>query len=284
MLRDCGVFDGANLDILGSFVELGKTVIKGTTVANLHKIQEAKVKISMVKAIIRGLSLENKVVRMWKEMSFIIFTGNGMHKVSVGLRNKVMVVVIAGEIILWMVISLPNHVANPQQHAIDNMREARPQGVPPNELRPPNLYYDHENAMQTFHPSTRLQPANGYIPIQNRLGGPQHFDNREQVPPTNPGLSYSQNVRFMDGVMEPHHDESIPFQMAVGDEQGQWLRHTNAITYEGPALAVTTEAMQGNIQAEKDVEDQGEYSSHEGPNLSDIDRVVRVAKRATREL
>ena len=32
------------------------------------------------------------------------------------------------------------------------MRGARPQGGPPNELRPANLYYDHGNARQTFLP------------------------------------------------------------------------------------------------------------------------------------
>ena len=71
----------------------------------------------------------------------------------------------------------------------------------------------------------------------------------------------------MDGITEPHYDESIPFQMGIGDEHDQWPPHTNAITYdlrslndgvihEAPALAVTTRAMRGNIQAEKDVEGQ----------------------------
>ena len=49
------------------------------------------------------------------------------------------------------VIRMPQSVANPYQHASDNMRGARPQGGPPNDLRPPNLYYDHVNARQTFH-------------------------------------------------------------------------------------------------------------------------------------
>ena len=48
------------------------------------------------------------------------------------------------------------------------MRGARPQGGPLNELRPPNLYYDHGNARQTFHPPTGLQTANSFIPIQGR--------------------------------------------------------------------------------------------------------------------
>jgi hypothetical protein len=99
----------------------------------------------------------------------------------------------------------------------------------------------------------------------------------------------------MDGVTEPHHDESIAFQMGVGEEQGQWSPHANTITYElrssngevtheAPALAVTTRAMRGNIEVEKDVVGHEEYSSDEGPNLSDLDRVARVARRATREL
>ena len=33
--------------------------------------------------------------------------------------------------------------------------------------------------------------------------------------------SNSQDVKFMDGVTEPHPDESIHFQMGVDDEQGQ---------------------------------------------------------------
>ena len=65
---------------------------------------------------------------------------------------------------------MPNSVANPEQQARDNMRGARPQGGLPNELRPPNLYYDHENARQSFHSPARLQTANGYNPIQNRPG------------------------------------------------------------------------------------------------------------------
>ena len=36
----------------------------------------------------------------------------------------------------------------------------------------------------------------------------------------------------MDGITEPHYDESIPFQMGIGDEHDQWPPHTNAITYE----------------------------------------------------
>ena len=192
------------------------------------------------------------------------------------------------------VISMAYPVANPQEHARDNMRGARPQGGPPSELRPPNLYYDHGNARQTFHPPTELPTTNGYIPIQNRQGGPQHFDNRGQAPSTDPDPSNSQNVRFMDGITEPHHDESIPFQMSVGDEQGQWPPHTNVITYElrslddevlheAPALAVTTRAMRGKTPLEVGVEGQEEGSSEEGPNLSELDRVARVARRATRE-
>ena len=48
------------------------------------------------------------------------------------------------------------------------MRGARPQGGATNELRPPNLYYDHGNVRQTSHPLAGLQTANGYIPIQGR--------------------------------------------------------------------------------------------------------------------
>jgi hypothetical protein len=95
----------ANLDTLGSFVEQGKTVTKETTVADLNKTQEAKGKISMVKAIIRDLLLEDKLVRMWKEESFILFVGDGMYRTHVGPKFKIMVVVIVEEIILQRVSS-----------------------------------------------------------------------------------------------------------------------------------------------------------------------------------
>ena len=121
-------------------------------------------------------------------------------------------------------------VANPQQVARNNMRGARSQGGAPNELRPPNLYYNHGNATQTSHPPTGLQTANGYIPIQGRQGGPPNFDNRRKPPPTDPGPSKSQDVRFMDGVVELHHDNTLHLQVEIGGEQGQWPPHTNAIT------------------------------------------------------
>jgi hypothetical protein len=134
-----------------------------------------------------------------------------------------------------------------------------------------------------------------YILIQNRPGGAQQFHNRRQAPPNDPGPSNSQDVRFIDGVTEPHYDESIPFQLGDKGEQVQWPPHTNVITYElrslhegviqkgvihegviqeALALAVTTRAMTGNSQAEKDVEGHKEYSSDEGPNLSDLDKVA----------
>ena len=126
---------------------------------------------------------------------------------------------------------MPNPVANPQQ-ARDIMRGAKPRGGPPNEFRPPNLYYNHGNAREIFHPPTGLQTANGYISIQNEQGDPQNFDDRKQIPPINPGPSNSQDVMFMDGVTELHHDESVPFQMGEGKVQSQWPSHTNAITYK----------------------------------------------------
>ena len=64
------------------------------------------------------------------------------------------------------IISMPNPVANPQQQAQDNMRGARPHGEGANDLRPPNLSYNHGNARQTFHPPAGLQTTNGYIHVQ----------------------------------------------------------------------------------------------------------------------
>ena len=83
--------------------------------------------------------------------------------------------------------------------------------------------------------------------------------------------------------------------MEIREEQGQWPPHTNVITYElkslgdkvtheAPALAVTTRARRRKAPLEVGVEGQEEYSSDEAPNLSELDRVARVARSATREL
>ena len=133
------------------------------------------------------------------------------------------------------------------------------------------MYCDHDNARQSFHPPAELQTANGYIPIQGRQGGPQNFVNRPQTPPTDPGPSNSQDVRFMDGVVESHHDDVFPLEMEIGEEQGQWPPHTNAITYElkslgdevthkAPALAVIIRARRGKAPLDVGVEGQEEYS------------------------
>ena len=84
-------------------------------------------------------------------------------------------------------------------------------------------------------------------------------------------------------------------QVLPGEEQNQWPPNANVITYElkslddgttreAPALAVTTRAKRGNFQVEKDVKGQEEYSSDEAPHLSDLDRVARTARRATKAL
>jgi hypothetical protein len=82
-------------------------------VVHLYKIREAKVTISVVRAIIRDLPQKDKMVKIWRKKIFIIFVGDGMHMVSVGPKDKVMVVVIVGVIILRR--SVINLVANPQQ-------------------------------------------------------------------------------------------------------------------------------------------------------------------------
>ena len=193
------------------------------------------------------------------------------------------------------IISVNYPVANSQQQARDNMRGARPQSGAPNELRQPNLYYDHGNSKQIFYPPAGLQTTNGYIPIQGRQGRSQNVDNKRQAPPMDPGPSNSQDVRFVDGVIESHYDDVVPFQMEIGKEQGQWPPHTNVMTYElkslgdevtheASTLAVTTRVRRRRTSLEVRVEDQEDYSSDEAPNLSELDRVARVARKATREL
>ena len=222
---DFGVFNMANRASLVSFVGVDKTVIKEEMVVHLHKTKGVKDNLNTVRVTIGDLHLEVNVVKTWRRRSFIHFVEDSMHKVNVGPKGKVMVVAIVGGNHPSdecrqpdKIISVPYPVANPQQQARDNMRGARPQGGPPNELRPPNLYYNHENARQTFHLPAGLQTANGYIPIQGRQGGPQNFDNKRQAPSTDPGSSNSQNVRFMDGVVESHHDDTFPLQMGIGED------------------------------------------------------------------
>ena len=96
------------------------------------------------------------------------------------------------------------------------MRGARPHGGVPNELRPPNIYYDHGNARQTFHPPVRLQTMNGYISIQGKPMGPQPHDNRRQVPLHESGPSNSQDVRSMDGTTDFPLNESFFLPLALG--------------------------------------------------------------------
>ena len=175
------------------------------------------------------------------------------------------------------------------------MRDARPQGGPSNEIRPPNLYYDHVNAREIFHLPAGLQTRNGYIPIQGRQGGPQNHDNRRQTPPTDPGPSNSQDVRFMNDVVDAKCDDMYPLPMGIEEDQGQWSPYTNAITYElkdleneviheAPALAVTIRARRGNAPLKVGIGDQEEYCSDEGFNIPKLDKVARVARRVTKEL
>ena len=108
-------------------------------------------------------------------------------------------------------------------------------------------------------------------------------------------LSYSQDIRFIDGIMDAYCDDMLPLPMGTGEKQSQWSPHTNIITYEfrnidgevvheAPALAVTTKAMRENTPLEVGVEGQEEYSSDEGLNLSELDKVACVARRVTKEI
>ena len=181
---------------------------------------------------------------------------------------------------------MPNHVANPEQQAHDNMRGARPQNEIINNLRPPNLYYEHGNARQTFHPPAGLQTANGNIPVQ-----------RGQVaqPPKEMGPSTCPDVRFMDSSTIPIALEVFPTQVAPTDGQGQWPLLANSITYElrslegevvyeAPALAVTTRAMRGNMPIEVEVEEEEENSLGDVPYFSDLENVDREARKTTKAL
>jgi hypothetical protein len=98
--RVYGVSNAANRATLVNFVEVGKTVINEETVVHLHKINEAKHNINMVKETIGVLLLRVKVVKTMRKRSSIHFAEGGMPKVNVGPKGKVMVVVIVAEVIL----------------------------------------------------------------------------------------------------------------------------------------------------------------------------------------
>ena len=95
--------------------------------------------------------------------------------------------------------------------------------------------------------------------------------------------------------MDANCDDMLPFPMSIGEEQSQWPPHTNAITYElrslegeviheAPALAVTTRARRGDAPLEVGIGDQEEYSSDEGLNIPELDKVARVARNVTKEI
>ena len=86
--------------------------------------------------------------------------------------------------------------------------------------------------------------------------------------------------------MDAHCDDMLPLPMGIGEEQSQWPPHTNTITYElrsldgeviheAPAMAVTTRAMREKTSLEVGIEGQEEYSSDEGLNISELDKVAR---------
>jgi hypothetical protein len=89
-----------NRATLVNFVEVDKTVINEETVVHLHKINESKHNLNMVKETIRVLLLGVKLVKIMRRRSSIHFVEGGMPKVNVGPKGKVMVVVIVVEIIL----------------------------------------------------------------------------------------------------------------------------------------------------------------------------------------
>ena len=122
----------ANLDILYNFVELGRTVTKGSMVAHLNKTNNLKDKISMVRLIIWDIFLKEELVIMLRRKSFITFVGGGMHRVSVGLKVKIMGVVIMEEIIPQMsvvnltrsLVCLQNKEMGP--YPVNNRRQVPP--------------------------------------------------------------------------------------------------------------------------------------------------------------
>ena len=194
---------------------------------------------------------------------------------------------------------MPYPVANPQQVAMDNMRGARGQhGGNQNELRPPNLYYDHGNARQTFHPPAGLQTAAGYIPINPIPSAPPANEGNMAGPSNVGGQPSTQDVRFMGTPGEYQGEEQGNYgprpDVIIGSmhpEGNTWPPNANVITHElrnpevvHPALAVVTRAMKDKQPVEEEGS-EGEGSSFEDPPpLSDLGKVVRAAKRAAKDL
>ena len=100
MHQDCGVSSVANWDTLSSFIEQGKTAMKGWSVAHLYKTKEVRNINSMVMVIIGDLLLKDMLVKTLRGRSSIPFVEGGMHRVNVGLKVIITGVVIVEEIIL----------------------------------------------------------------------------------------------------------------------------------------------------------------------------------------
>ena len=92
------------------------------------------------------------------------------------------------------------------------MQGMRPQGANTNELVQSNIYYDQMNPRQQFQPPAGGQTNNGYARNHDGLVNQQPAGNGRQVPPHNPGPSNTHDVRFMEGNMEPHANETSTSQ------------------------------------------------------------------------
>ena len=117
---------------------------------------------------------------------------------------------------------------------------------------------------------------------------------RRPPPHTDPDPSNSQDVRFMDSSTIPLASEVLPTQVVPTEGQGQWPPQANSITYElsldgevvhkALVLAGTTRAMRGNMPVEIEVEDQEEYPLGDVPYFSNLEKVAREARKATKAL
>ena len=99
MHRDFGVFNVTNRATHVKFVGVDKTVTKEEMVVHLYKTKGVKDNFNMDMVTIGDLLLEVKVVKMWRGKSSICFVEDGMHKVNVGPRDKIIVEAIVGETI-----------------------------------------------------------------------------------------------------------------------------------------------------------------------------------------
>jgi len=183
------------------------------------------------------------------------------------------------------IIQLPPPVMNAHQNARDNMRGLRrTHGDDQRDLRPPNLYYNHDESRQNHQAPNGLQTQQGYIPVgQNQQGGQQN------APKQRPGPTLNQDVRVAEEMHMTGPFSSQTNSTVIIEEHKPT---TNLVTYKlevegcmdhgNTALAVTTRA-QSNAQLPIPEEDSESSGSEDLPDLESLEEITREAAKLAKE-